>query len=157
MQRILFVCTGNICRSPTAEAVARHWLRMVGLDGEVQVDSAGIQGYHAGEAPDARAQRAAALRGYDLSRLKARKLAPEDFVSFDLLLGMDEGHLEYMRRKCPPDHMHKVKLFLEFAPAARRRDVPDPYYGGNAGFDQVLDLCEAAVQGLIDTVREHHF
>jgi protein-tyrosine phosphatase len=156
MRRILFVCTGNICRSPTAEAVARHWLRMVGLDGEVSVDSAGIQGYHAGESPDSRSQRAAALRGYDLSRLRARKLAIDDFATFDLLLGMDQGHLDYMRRKCPDEHQHKLKLFLEFAPETRCREVPDPYYGGNNGFDQVLDLCEAAVQGLIDTVREHH-
>ncbi len=156
IRRILFVCTGNICRSPTAEAVARHWLRMVGLDGTVSVDSAGIQGYHAGEAPDARSQRAAALRGYDLSRLRARKLSANDYESFDLLLAMDQGHLDYMRRKCPPPHLQKVRLFLEFADELAQREVPDPYYGGNAGFDGVLDLCERGVQGLIDTLREHH-
>ncbi|QID19780.1 low molecular weight phosphotyrosine protein phosphatase [Nitrogeniibacter mangrovi] len=156
MRRILFVCTGNICRSPTAEAVARHWLRMVGLDGEVVVDSAGIQGYHAGEAPDPRTQRAAALRGYDLARLRARKLTAEDYARFDLLLAMDRGHFEHMQRRCPPDHAHKVHLFLEYAHDRAEREVPDPYYGGHSGFDHVLDLCEAGVQGLIDTLRDHH-
>lgn len=156
MRRILFVCTGNICRSPTAEAVARHWLRMVGLDGEVSVDSAGISGYHVGEAPDPRSQQYAAKRGYDLSRLRGRKLTAEDFAQFDLLLAMDHGHLQHMQRKCPAQYSHKVRLFLEFAEDAPGREVPDPYYGGDAGFDQVLDLCERGIHGLIDTLREQH-
>ncbi|MBT0961372.1 low molecular weight protein-tyrosine-phosphatase [Denitromonas iodatirespirans] len=153
-QRILFVCTGNICRSPTAEAVARHWLRMVGLDGVVSVDSAGIQGSHVGEAPDPRSQRAAAIRGYDLSRQRARKLTEADFAEFDLLLAMDRGHLRAMQHKCPPEHQAKLRLFLSFAPECDRQDVPDPYYGAGHGFDEVLDLCESGVQGLLDTLRD---
>ncbi|WP_323003661.1 low molecular weight protein-tyrosine-phosphatase [Denitromonas sp.] len=152
--RILFVCTGNICRSPTAEAVARHWLKMVGLDGEVLVDSAGTQGIHAGEAPDARSQRAAALRGYDLSRLRARKLQDEDFAQFDALYAMDAGHLKVMQRKCPPEYQSKLSLFLSVAPACGRLEVPDPYYGAGEGFDVVLDLCEAGVHGLVDMLRD---
>lgn len=154
IHRILFVCTGNICRSPTAEAVARHWLRMVGLDGVVSVDSAGIQGSHVGETTDSRSQRAAALRGYDLSRGRARKLTEADFAQFDLLLAMDRGHLRAMQQKCPPEHQSKLRLFLSFAPECEREDVPDPYYGAGQGFDDVLDLCEAGVQGLIDTLRD---
>ncbi len=101
MKRILFVCTGNICRSPTAEAVARHFISTGGLEGRIEVDSAGTQGYHVGEAPDPRTRKAAQLRGYDLSALRARKLDPFDFQRFDLLLAMDRGHLETMRRLCP--------------------------------------------------------
>lgn len=154
VQRILFVCTGNICRSPTAEGVTRHWLRMVGLDGQVTVDSAGTQGYHAGEAPDPRSQRAAAGRGYDLSRLRGRKLKSDDYAHFDLLLAMDRGHYEIMRRKCPPEHQHKIRLFLSFAPELGHDEVPDPYYGGASDFDDVLRLCEAGAQGLIDMLRD---
>ncbi|MCB1939129.1 MAG: low molecular weight phosphotyrosine protein phosphatase [Rhodocyclaceae bacterium] len=156
VQRILFVCTGNICRSPTAEGVTRHWLRMVGLDGAVTVDSAGTQGYHAGEAPDARSQRAAARRGYDLSRLRARKLVEADYARFDLLLAMDRGHLDIMQRKCPPAHQHKLRLFLSYAPELAQDEVPDPYYGEATGFDRVLSLCEAGAQGLIDMLRDAH-
>ena len=154
MKRVLFVCTGNICRSPTAEGVARYWLRMLGLDGVVSVDSAGIAGSHAGEAPDARSQRVAARRGYDLSRLRARPLAGEDFERFDLLLAMDAGHREVMLRKSPPEHRDKVRMFLSFAPGLGRSEVPDPYYGGASGFDEALDLCEAGVQGLLDVLRD---
>lgn len=156
VKRVLFVCTGNICRSPTAEGVARYWLRMVGLDGIVSVDSAGIAGYHAGEPPDARSQRVAAQRGYDLSRLRARKLVAEDFERFDLLLAMDEGHRDVMLRKAPPAHGDKVRLLLSFAPQLGRSEVPDPYYGGASGFDDALDLCEAGVQGLLDVLRDAH-
>ncbi len=154
--RVLFVCTGNICRSPTAEGVARHWLRMLGLDGVVAVDSAGIAGYHAGEAPDARSQRVAAQRGYDLSRLRARKLTSKDFDRFDLLLAMDEGHRDVMLRKAPPECRDKIRLFLSFAPELGRHEVPDPYYGGTSGFDDALNLCEVGVQGLLDVLREKH-
>lgn len=153
-RRILFVCSGNICRSPTAEAVARHWLRMVGLDGDVEVDSAGIGGYHAGEAPDARSQQFAIKRGYDMSKLRARKITADDFARFDLILAMDQGHYQHMKSKCPDDLCHKLKMFLEFAPDVDGREVPDPYYGGLAGFDHVLDLCEAGVRGIIDSLRE---
>lgn len=153
MTRILFVCTGNICRSPTAEGVARHFIETGGLGARVEVDSAGTQGYHAGEAPDPRTQKAAKLRGYDLSRLRARKLEPSDFQTFDLLLAMDRGHLEAMRRLCPPVYQPRLRLFMEFDGSGRFDDeVPDPYYGGPRGFDVVLDMCEHGVRGLLETI-----
>ena len=151
--KILFVCTGNICRSPTAEGVARRWLSMCGLEGAVEVDSAGIQGYHSGEAPDPRTQTAALRRGYDLSRLRARKVLPKDFAEFDLLLAMDRDHFNYLRDRAPDGCKHKVRMFMSFAQSVRRDDVPDPYYGGLTGFNAVLDLCEDAVQGLIEEIR----
>jgi len=151
--KILFVCTGNICRSPTAEGVARRWLEMAGLDEVVGVDSAGIQGYHVGEAPDPRSQTVALRRGYDLSRLRARKVQPRDFADFDLLLAMDHDHFDYLRDRAPEGCKHKVRMFLSYAPGCRLVEVPDPYYGGVSGFDAVLDLCEDAVQGLIDQIR----
>ncbi|MFV8825280.1 low molecular weight protein-tyrosine-phosphatase [Thauera sp. WH-2] len=153
MTRVLFVCTGNICRSPTAEGVARHFIETGGLSGLVEVDSAGTHGYHAGEAPDPRTQKAAQQRGYDLSGLRARKLEARDFLEFDLLLAMDRGHLEAMRRQCPPVYQPRLRLFLEFDGLRRFGDeVPDPYYGGPRGFDLVLDMCEHGVRGLLDAV-----
>ncbi len=151
--KILFVCTGNICRSPTAEGVARRWLTLAGLGDAVGVDSAGIQGYHVGEAPDPRTQSAALRRGYDLSRLRARKVQAKDFADFDLLLAMDRDHFHYLRERAPEGCKHKVRMLMSFAAGARRDDVPDPYYGGITGFDAVLDLCEDAVQGLIEEIR----
>ncbi len=151
--KILFVCTGNICRSPTAEGVARRWLALAGLGDAVGVDSAGIQGYHVGEAPDPRTQSAALRRGYDLSRLRARKVQAKDFADFDLLLAMDRDHFHYLRERAPDGCKHKVRMLMSFAAGARRDDVPDPYYGGITGFDAVLDLCEDAVQGLIEEIR----
>lgn len=151
--RILFVCTGNICRSPTADGVARHFVDKLGLGGEIEVDSAGISGYHAGEKPDARACEAAARRGYDLSRLRARRLVASDYERFDLLLAMDDGHLEYMQRACPPELAGKLRRFMAFAAGHARREVPDPYYGGPEGFDVVLDMIEDGVQGLLRSLR----
>jgi len=152
MTKILFVCTGNICRSPTAEAVARHFISTGGLDGLIEVGSAGTHGYHVGEAPDPRTRKAAQLRGYDLSALRARKLDPFDFQRFDLLLAMDRGHLETMRRLCPEVYRPRVGLFMEYARNSEYDEVPDPYYGGPRGFDVVLDMCEDGVKGLLDTV-----
>ncbi|PKO55157.1 MAG: phosphotyrosine protein phosphatase [Betaproteobacteria bacterium HGW-Betaproteobacteria-21] len=149
MKRILFVCSGNICRSPTAEGIARHFIETSGLESEFEVDSAGTQGYHAGEAPDPRAMKAAAQRGYDLSALRARKLEITDFQQFDLLLAMDRGHLDYMARNCPEVYQPKLALFLEFAPELGEEEVPDPYYGGVNGFEFVLDLCEKGVERLL--------
>lgn len=150
--KILFVCTGNICRSPTAEGVARRWLAMAGLDALVGVDSAGTQGYHTGESPDPRSQSAALRRGYDISRLRARKVEPKDFSDFDLILAMDREHFHYLHDKAPEGSRHKVRMFMSYARVSRRDDVPDPYYGGATGFDAVLDMCEDAVQGLIEEI-----
>ncbi|MFA9441501.1 low molecular weight protein-tyrosine-phosphatase [Uliginosibacterium sp. sgz301328] len=152
-KRVLFVCTGNICRSPTAEGIARFWARKMGLDGLVEFDSAGTHGYHVGEAPDLRAQRAAAARGYDLAPLRARQVTRKDFADFDYVLAMDEGHLRQLQRMCPPEFRDKVTLFLSHAERFAPGDVPDPYYGGDKGFEEVLDMCEDAVHGLLDKLR----
>ncbi len=150
-RRILFFCMGNICLSPTAEGVMRAKLAAAGLD--VEVDSAGTHGYHAGEPPDERSQAHAARRGYDLSMLRARQLVAADFHRFDLVLGMDANNIARAERLCPPGQRHKLKLLLDCAPQAGRLDVPDPYYGGEAGFEEVLDLVEAACDGLVATLR----
>jgi protein-tyrosine phosphatase len=149
---VLFVCTGNICRSPTADGVMRRLVREAGLAGKVRVDSAGTHDYHVGEPPDERAQEHARRRGYDLSGLRARQLAADDFESFELILAMDRGHLEILRRVAPPQHRHKLRLLMEFADG-RNEEVPDPYYGGPGGFERVLDMVEAAARGLLAELR----
>lgn len=150
--RVLFVCMGNICRSPTAEGVFKHLVAKNGLAADIESDSAGTHDYHIGDPPDARSQAAAGRRGYDLTALRARQVAPDDFAAFDYVLAMDETNLTALRRLCPAQHRERVKLFLEFAPEAGRRDVPDPYYGGAQGFEEVLDLVEQAAQGLLDHI-----
>ncbi len=148
--RILFVCTGNICRSPTAEGVFRHLCAEAGVAHAVEADSAGTHGYHVGEPPDERAQAKAAGRGYDLSDQSARRVRERDFHDFDLIVAMDRGHLAQLRRLAPRDGRAEVRLFLDFAgPAHRGRDVPDPYYGGLNGFEDVLDLVEAGARGIL--------
>lgn len=148
--RILFVCMGNICRSPIAEAVTRTMAQRQGLAAMLQLDSAGTHGhYHAGEAPDARARRIAAKRGYDLSRLRARSVIDTDFDRFDRILGMDESNLFALQRQCPEEHRLKLGYFLDYAPALGINEIPDPYYGADSGFERVLDLCELAAAGLL--------
>ena len=154
--RVLFVCTGNICRSPTAEGVLRKIVSDAGMNQQIIVDSAGTHGSHQGHPPDSRAQSAAKSRGYDLSKLKARKLAADDFEHFDLLLAMDEGHFSIMQRIAPPGTRDKVKMFLSYArntggPTAM--EVPDPYYGAPGGFERVLDLIEDAANGLFASIQ----
>ena len=148
--RVLMVCMGNICRSPTAEGVLRGKLQRAGLLDLVHVDSAGTHGYHAGEPPDARAIRHAAQRGYDIAALRARAVQPQDFSQFHRVLAMDEDNLEWLRRKAPPGSAARIEPLLVHA---RRHPgvlaVPDPYYGGPAGFDHVLDLVEDACDGLL--------
>jgi protein-tyrosine phosphatase len=151
--KILFVCMGNICRSPMAEGVFRHHVKQAGLDGSIASDSAGTHDYHIGEPPDPRAQRAARRRGYDLSTLRGRQVSRGDFGEFDYLLAMDETNLRALERLCPSQHAHKLKLFMAFSTAPALREVPDPYYGGEQGFERVLDLVEQAAQGLLDHLR----
>ncbi|KVO61050.1 low molecular weight protein-tyrosine-phosphatase [Burkholderia stagnalis] len=150
---ICFVCLGNICRSPTAEGVMRHQVEAAGLADRIDVDSAGTGDWHVGEAPDSRAQAAARTRGYDLSALRARQVSGADFERFDLLLAMDGANFAELRRRCPAEHRDKVRLLMEFAPGAAESEVADPYFGGAQGFEQVLDQCEAACRGLLDTLR----
>jgi protein-tyrosine phosphatase len=150
--RILFVCTGNICRSPAAEGIALHYFELYGLKDRVSVDSAGLQGHSfVGQPPDARMIKVAAERGYDISRLRARGLEVLDFDRFDLILGMDEGHIKAMQQQ----HCHffhsRLCLLLDFAPEAGVREVPDPYYGSPKDFETAFDLCE---QGVIGVLRE---
>ncbi len=151
--KVLFVCTGNICRSPTAEGVFRHMVEEAGLGQTITTDSAGTHGYHIGDPPDSRSCRAAAARGFDLSRLRARKVTARDFHDFDLILAMDQGHFAHLDAMKPKDARAEVKLYLDFHPGAGTKDVPDPYYGGPEGFDHVLDLIEAASKALLAHAR----
>lgn len=153
MIKVLFVCTGNICRSPTAEGVFRALVAAEGLAEHIHTDSAGTHGYHVGEAPDGRSAAAARRRGIELSDLRARKVRPADFSDFDLVLAMDRGHADILRRQCPPQWAERVRLFLDFAPQLGIQDVPDPYYGGGDGFERVLDMTEAACAGLLEHIR----
>ena len=149
--RVLFVCMGNICRSPTAEGVFRHLAEQAGLAGQLEIDSAGTHAYHAGEPPDHRARAAAERRGMSLDGIVARRVSEEDFERFDYLIAMDEDNLERLRAEAPAHHHDKLRLFLEFG-SSGEREVPDPYYGGSAGFERVLDLVEEASRGLLETL-----
>ena len=152
MIKILFVCMGNICRSPTAEGVFRQYLRRYRLEGRVEVDSAGTHGYHVGESPDPRTQRAAAARGYDLSSIRARKVAPADLEYFDLILAMDRNNLDALKRISPPEALKRIQLFMSYAQNFDDEEVPDPYYGLGHGFDLVIDMVEDAAQGLLESL-----
>lgn len=153
---VLFVCLGNICRSPTAEGVFRRLVESEGLAESVGVASAGTGDYHVGEKPDARARAAASRRGIDLSPIRARQATREDFERFDYVLAMDRRNFDALRRLCPPGREDRLALFLDFAPEIGLADVPDPYYGGRDGFEHVLDLVEAAARGLLDDIRKRH-
>lgn len=153
---VLFVCMGNICRSPTAEAVFRHLVGQAGLLEYIRIDSAGTHDYHIGDAPDARTQRAASQRGYDMSLLRGRQVEVADFADFDYVLAMDNANLSILQRLRPRDARGHLGLFLEFAEHGGGREVPDPYYGGADGFERVLDLAEAAAQGLLRHIRQQH-
>lgn len=150
---VLFVCTGNICRSPTAEIVLRAKVRAAGLQDRVEIGSAGTTDYHAGGPADERSTAHARLRGYDLSSHRARQVEPRDFERFDLILALDEGHLDELLADCPPAQRSRIKRLMEFAPAGLPRDVADPYYGGRQGFETVLDHIEAACDGLLRHVQ----
>ncbi|TNF32843.1 MAG: low molecular weight phosphotyrosine protein phosphatase [Gammaproteobacteria bacterium] len=155
MVKVLFVCMGNICRSPTAEGVFRSLVHNAGLQQHIHIDSAGTHAYHIGEPPDKRAQAAARNRNIDLSSQRARKVRIEDFDEFDYILAMDRDNFTELQA-LTTHHNGKLKLFLEFAENTSTREVPDPYYGGPQGFEHVLDLVEAASRGLLNTIRQQH-
>ena len=151
--RILFVCLGNICRSPTAEIVFREIVAREAPDLRLEIDSAGTAAYHVGSPPDSRTRQAALRRGYDMSAVRARVVEPQDFGRFDLILAMDRQNFDALRERAPITAQQRIRLFLEFAPESEATEVPDPYYGGPNGFEEVLDLVEAAARGLLQHVR----
>ncbi|GAB1232081.1 low molecular weight protein-tyrosine-phosphatase [Ferrigenium sp. UT4] len=154
--KVLFVCMGNICRSPTAEAVFRHCVQEAGLQDRIDIDSAGTHDYHVGEAPDARAQRAAKQRGYDMSQLRGRQVEAKDFLHFDYVLAMDNANLSRLQHVRPHAAQSHLGLFLAFAERHDEREVPDPYFGGAVGFERVLDMVEDAAVGLLKHLRTQH-
>ena len=154
MVRVLFVCMGNICRSPIAQGVFENVLRREGFAEEVFVDSAGTGAWHVGSPPDERAQKSARLRGLDLSAQKARRISPDDCDAFDYILTMDEENYRAVAALCRGSAV--VRPFLDFAHDSPEREVPDPYYGGSEGFEHVLDLVEEASEGLLAEIRERH-
>ena len=147
--RVLFVCTGNLCRSPMAQAIAQTLARGAGLAMRVAFDSAGTHALQGRASIDPRARAVLARAGYAVDTHRARRMTPQDFVVNDLVLAMDAGHLETLREACGPEHAHKLRLFLDFVPGLEGRDVPDPYFGDLGGFERVLGLCEAGVRGLL--------
>lgn len=148
---VLFVCMGNICRSPTAEGVFRHHVQKAGLSERIFIDSAGTHAYHVGSPPDRRAAAAAERRGILLGDLRARRVNEEDFERFDYIIAMDLDNVEHLKDEFAPKHHSKVRLFMEFS-SGKEREVPDPYYGGASGFERVLDLVEEASRGLLETL-----
>ncbi|HYE40980.1 MAG TPA: low molecular weight protein-tyrosine-phosphatase [Ramlibacter sp.] len=153
---ILMVCTGNICRSPTAEVVLRRKVEEAGLGGRIHIASAGTHDYHVGSPADERSLHHARLRGYDLTTHRARQVSRADFERFDLILAMDDGHFELLEGDAPPQHRGKLRRLMEFAPPGLAREVADPYYGGAQGFESVLDHIEAACDGLLAHLRREH-
>lgn len=152
MVKLLFVCTGNICRSPTAAGVMRAHVAKAGLQDAIAVDSAGTHGYHVGEPPDRRSIATALKYRIDISDLRARQVCADDFTSADLILAMDRGHHAQLLALCPPDRRDRIRLFMSFAAGAGPVDVPDPYYGDD-GFDTVFEMIERGAQGLLDHLR----
>jgi protein-tyrosine phosphatase len=150
---VLFVCMGNICRSPTAEGVFRKVVEDAGMAERVTIESAGTHAFHSGAAPDHRAQAAAQRRGFALHDIRARRVSDEDFEIFDYILVMDRDNLEELQQRVPDGYHGKVHLFLEFAGSSQVSEVPDPYYGGASGFELVLDLVETASQRLLERIR----
>lgn len=156
MIKVLFVCMGNVCRSPTAEGVFRHRVEQAGLTDKIEIDSAGTDSYHVGSAPDRRSQQAARKRGYDLSRIRARRAKAKDLQSFDYILAMDHRNYDDLLALSAYEDQDKIKLFLSFAQQTTEQEVPDPYYGGAKGFEHVLDLVEQASNGLLDYLVTEH-
>ena len=155
MVKVLFVCMGNICRSPTAEGVFRHMVEQAGLSDQITIDSAGTHAYHVGNPPDPRAQQAAIKRDIDLSYQRARRVREDDFIEFDYVIAMDESNRDDLLAICPEGYEERVHLFLNFADIPQN-EVPDPYYGQGRGFEIVLDLVEQASAGLLEHIRKNH-
>ncbi len=153
---VLFVCMGNICRSPTAEGVFRHLVRQEDLESTIHTDSAGTHAYHVGNPPDVRAQATAEQRGIELHDLRARRVSVEDFELFDYVLAMDQDNYTLLSEICPPGYETRLRMFMEFAPHLAIEEVPDPYYGGVSGFERVFDMVEEAARGLLDEIRTSH-
>ncbi len=149
---VLFVCMGNICRSPTAHAVFRDLVSAEGLESKIEIDSAGTHAYHVGSAPDRRAQTTALSRRIDMSDLRGRQVVAEDFEHFDYILAMDNENLSNLKQICPPDAREKLHLFMDYAPDYGMSEVPDPYYGGERGFEQVFDMIAEASDGLLNDI-----
>jgi protein-tyrosine phosphatase len=154
--KVLFVCMGNLCRSPTAEAVFRHQIERAGLTNEIACASAGTHDFSLGSAPDGRARAAASRRGYDMSRFRGRGVTDEDFTRFDMIIAMDRQNLEALRSRCPPERSERLRLLMEFAQRHDSLDVPDPYYGNAQGFEVVLDMIEDACTALLQHVCSTH-
>jgi len=153
MTNILMVCTANICRSPMAQMVGAHLAQKAGMAKSVKFDSAGTQAGRMREPADPRTRSALEKRDYPTFKTRSRQITTDDFMKFDLILAMDHSHLSSMRDMCPQEHAHKIRLFLDFAPALGINEVPDPYFGGPQGFENILDLCEAATTGLLAHIR----
>jgi protein-tyrosine phosphatase len=156
--KVLFVCMGNICRSPTAQGVFRKLVEEAGLTEVIEIDSAGTHAYHVGEPPDPRARETALRRGIDLADLRARRARPEDFDEYHYVLAMDQDNYHALSDLCPPGRglERRLSLLMDFAPQARMREVPDPYYGAAGGFEAVFDMVEEAAQGLLEEIRRRH-
>lgn len=152
--KVLFVCMGNICRSPTAEGVFRHIVQQNNLTHMIVTDSAGTHAYHVGEPADRRAQQTARNRGIDIADLRARKVSSEDFKNFDYILAMDSDNYQILENICPAGYEDRLKMFLEFTSEFKESEVPDPYYGGDSGFEHVFDLVDSASRGLLAHITE---
>jgi protein-tyrosine phosphatase len=153
MIKVLFVCLGNICRSPSAEGVFRKLVEEHGLLDQIEIDSAGTHAYHVGSPPDERAQQAASRRGINMSDMRGRRIDEGDFYIFDYVLAMDESNEYHLREMAPAEEIHKIELFLNYAPQRSESEVPDPYYGGHTGFEKVLDMIEDASEGLLADIK----
>ncbi|MFO1242586.1 MAG: low molecular weight protein-tyrosine-phosphatase [Rickettsiales bacterium] len=153
VHKLLFVCTGNICRSPTMEGTMRHLVRQHGLEEEFELDSAGTHDYHVGDAPDHRSIKTAAKYGVDISDLVARRVHPDDFETYDLLLAADRGHYTLLKELAPKKSAAKIQLFLPYSRVSHREEVPDPYYGPAQGFDDVFRLIEEGCNGLLQRLH----
>jgi len=154
--QVLFVCMGNICRSPTAHGVFRKMVIDEGLSDLIEIDSAGTHAYHVGNPPDRRAQQTAHFRGIDLSDLRARQARSEDFEQFDYVIAMDKDNFHGLKLISPEGKLDRLHMFLDFAPSIKAKEVPDPYYGGHEGFERVFDMVEEASKGLLEDIRLKH-